>query len=565
MQTSLALKQKIRDAFERVEEEQTILFFMLSDWVYILLIPESYHYSEHETKQIAKEIQQNILPGKHPSNRFQILTWQEIIHQNQHLHPAYSGWRATHSTQVIFFAKEDSLGPASESLWLGQEIETTVKSHKAKVNQRLKLLQSLKNILPTGISWEPALESALFSRRMISEWSEPLREVDWQYLGKPVQISLRSLGFQKAWPGALIQQHRKSVWAVECAFEDSLRPIVGDSAQLFEHYWRESKRQMGVRKFDCVVYLHEDRDLFAAVLVGDQIASIAAFPELVVGAIKPFRPDIDQVRVVSFCEDSILIVDPKTPESLIKDLKHKADILVHDQSADGVDALEYDALLELPEHPCGNFAWRDIPGPYFDLVEAAGEAKSALPPGRSEYLRGLSYELIQNWPKAVEMFRVAYRYNFGDGDINHALGRALIETGQFEEAISFLEKAMRLLPDDPDIANGLGIAHLECGHQDVAIIALEKAVALSPDDAQFLSNLGRCYFSSKRFKEAESVLQKALTFSPNFSEAHATLAQIRWRLGDLPTARKHARKAFAANPGSQYTQDLLWALTVDER
>ena len=121
------------------------------------------------------------------------------------------------------------------------------------------------------------------------------------------------------------------------------------------------------------------------------------------------------------------------------------------------------------------------------------------------------------------------------------------------------------MPEESDVANALGIAYLESGQKEMAAKALEKAVILSPDDAQFLSNLGRCYFSGKRFQEAESVLQKALEYSPNFSEAHATLAQVRWRLGDLPTARKHARKAFAANPGSQYMQDLLWALTIDER
>ncbi|MEI6805843.1 MAG: tetratricopeptide repeat protein [Myxococcaceae bacterium] len=272
-----------------------------------------------------------------------------------------------------------------------------------------------------------------------------------------------------------------------------------------------------------------------------------------------------EARIFSFCEDVLLVLDPDASFELIEDLVAKSKILLKDHAGDGVDELQYDVLIELPDYPCGQFTWKEIPGPYFDLVDAAQDAKTALPPGRAEYLRGLSYELIQSWNKAVEMFRIAFRYNFSDGDINHALGRALIEIGRFEEAISFLERAIEVLPDDPDIANGLGIAYLESGKKESAAQFLEKAVNLSPDDAQFLSNLGRCYFSGKRFQEAESVLQKALEYSPNFSEAHATLAQIKWRLGDLQTARKHARKAFAANPGSQYTQDLLWALTVDER
>src|SRR3989338_9262011 len=103
MQSSQVFRKKIKDSFERVKEEQTILFFMLSEWVYALLIPENYRYSEHETRQIAREIQQNILPSKHPENQFHILTWQEVIHANQYLSPAFSGWLPAKEIQVVFF------------------------------------------------------------------------------------------------------------------------------------------------------------------------------------------------------------------------------------------------------------------------------------------------------------------------------------------------------------------------------------------------------------------------------------------------------------------------------
>lgn len=569
MQTSHVFRKKIKDSFARVREEQTILFFMLSDWVYALLIPESYRYSEHETRQIAREIQQNILPSKHPENQFHILTWQEVIHQNQHLSPAFSGWLAAKEIQVVFFVDQNSALVASESLWLGQELDTTLKSHEARHLINLKMFEELKSFCSPEINLKSVLESWSFSGQDLKTWKKPLRQEDWSNLGKSIQISLRSLDFQKAWPDALSDPQTGHLWSVETQFEDAWRPILvnpgENSNALFQHYYREAKRQTALRKFDSQVFIHEDPEIFAAVFVGDQIASISAFPELLSGAIRPFNGNMKRARIFSFCEDALLIMDPSTPIDLIEDLVMKAKVLLQDQMGDGVDALAYDRLVVLPEFPCGSFTWREIPGPYFDLVDAANDAKTALPPGRAEYLRGLSYELIQSWSKAVEVFRVAFRYNFADGDINHALGRALIEVGQFEEAIAFLERAIQILPEDPDIANGLGIAYLECGQKEQAMHVLERAVNLSPDDAQFLSNLGRCYFSGKRFQEAESVLQKALEYSPNFSEAHATLAQIRWRLGDLQTARKHARKAFAANPGSQYMQDLLWALTVDER
>ncbi len=566
MQTSGVFRQKITDSLARAVEEQTILFFMLSEWVYALLIPRSYHYSDHETKQIAKEIKQNILPEKHPGELYSILTWQEVVHQNQHLCSAFDGWQNVREIQPVFFVDDEVSHVASESLWRGDEIDVTQNRYIEKQIAERRIHDQLKATIPVTAQMRFVQESLMHSRLSLQEWSKPLQNSDWLNLGKPVQISLRSPQFNKAWPNALTRPFGTYLWSVQC--EDialgCFEHVQGKSGELFEHYCREARRTLGERSYDCQIYLHEDPEQFGAVLVGDQIASIAAFPELVSGAVSPFGLEISKVRVQSRSEDSIIIFDPKFEADALKDLERKESMLLRDQHPDGVDGLFYSELCVLSEYPCGHFTWREIPGPYFDLVDAAAEAKTTLPPGRAEYLRGLAYEIVQSWGKAVEVFRIAYKYNFGDGDISHALGRALVECGSYQEAIGFLEKASILLPEDPDVANGLGIALLECGQQDASAHALERAVSLAPDDAQFLSNLGRCYFSGKRFPEAEYVLRRALEFSPNFSEAHAMLAQLKWRTGDVGTARKHARKAFASNPGSKYTQDLLWALTVDE-
>ena len=560
MQSSQLLQQKIGDAFERVREEDSILFLSLSDWAYALLIPSSYRYTEYESRQIAREIQQNILPERNPGSKFHIMSWQDVIHENQHRGPAFSGWKSAGQVQVLFFIADAAIGLASRSLWLGQEISETLGQRQVEQIKKTNKLEELKQFLPEGISFEEAYESWRKSGKSIESWAKNLRACDWANLGKSIQVTLRSLSFQKVRPHALTDSSAECLWAIQV----EQKIVSGKSKELFEHYWSEARRFLGNREYECQVSLHEDPSLFASIFVGDQIASIAAFPELVAGALKPFVLFNKQVRLFSFCEDAILVMDPMVSSVVLSELTQKAKVLLQDLNPDGYDALKLDQIIELPSHPCGTFIWREVPAPYFDLVYAAEEGKSVLAPGRSEYLRGLSYEIVQAWPKAVESFQIAFKYNFSDGDICHALGRALIETGEFREAVTFLERAAGLLPDDPDISNGLGIAHLESGHQISATRSLENAVALAPEDVQFLSNLGRCYFSGKRFKEAESVLYKALEYSPNFSDAHAMLAQIKWRLGELEIARKHARKAFASNPGSQYTQDLLWALSVDK-
>jgi Tfp pilus assembly protein PilF len=232
---------------------------------------------------------------------------------------------------------------------------------------------------------------------------------------------------------------------------------------------------------------------------------------------------------------------------------------------DGSDPLFLDERIDLPAHGCGVFSFTPVPAPYFDLMETAADESLALPPGRAYYLRGLAFELIREWGLAEQEFRRAFKADSTDGDICHALGRSLGEMGRHKDALQFLKRAAVAVPDDPEIANTYGLALLKCNQPDLAARSLERAVELAPDDPQFLSNLGQSYFMSQRIKDAEHILNKALEHAPSFSDAHSTIAQIKWRQGDIISARKHARKAFAANPSNKGVQDLLWALTVDEQ
>ncbi|MBH1989162.1 MAG: tetratricopeptide repeat protein [Myxococcaceae bacterium] len=509
---TVQFRKRIQDAFLRVEEEQIILFVTLENWVHLLLVPKCYSYSAYEIKQIANEMKQNILPSKHPEHDFQVLEWQEIIDSNQWRHPPFEAWLSVQQTQAVFFVEKDKQLKAGEAIWLGIPID-----------------------------------SVEVKRNPVEDF---------------IQMTLRSPTYFTKTHKPCGIKNEKFGWIVERYESDHWQSIeYGD----FEEFRARAKQQTGRWHFEGMIYIHEDPSRFAAVCVGEQVASIAAFPDLVLGAIKVSNCKLKKVLLNAFCEDVLIVSDPGISKELLRELREKAEVLLSDIGTDGIDRLDYQSLCELPNFPCGHFQFQTIPAPYFDLVQAAEEAKVSLSPGRSDYLRGLSYELIQLWAKAAESFRASVRYNLNDGDINHALGRSLIEMARPCEAIPFLKKSQTLLPEDPDVMNGLGIAYLGIGEGYQAQEALEKAVGLCPEEAQFLANLGRCYLSNKQFKKAESILQQAIEVNPHFSDAHATLAQVCWRQGNLSRARKHARKAFATNPGSSYCQDLLWALTVDER
>lgn len=418
------------------------------------------------------------------------------------------------------------------------------------------------------LNYEKIAHAIEYSKLTPSEWLKPLTVIDVLSFETHVIVGARSQAYTRVWPGSLCEAKEGLVMVCEKELPDRLIALNAASehdSERFQRFLMEDKRLLPSRQFKAHSFCHDDGELFTMALVGDQVASIVLYPELVRSALLTSYAAPKRVRVVAASEDIVVIAHEKAPWPSIEEAIRRAHALLLRLLPDGSDALFYDKIIDVPMHGCGKFAFNPIPTPYFDLMETAEDASLALPPGRSHYLRGLAFELIREWGLAEAEFRRAFGADSSDGDISHALGRALSELGRYKESLQFLKRAINCVPNDPEIANTYGLALLKSNHTDLAARSFERAVELAPDDPQFLSNLGQSYFMSQRLKDAERVLSKALEYAPNFSDAHSTMSQIRWRQGDLISARKHARKAFAANPGNKGVQDLLWALTVDEQ
>jgi Flp pilus assembly protein TadD len=627
-------KHKISDSLLQSLQDQTILFMPLDEFVYMLVIPPTFNYSQEETEQVAKEIQQGILPSKHNDEPYHILTWRQIVNEN-HLQTSCPTWKMLHNghfaanTQLIFFVNIEHartivqrdatqagyaansqygnqvvsvsngefeeninlLSLAARSLWMAEELTVTIQASIRALPSEFRFFYSalrlLKKTYPDASFWREngqlhvmhnrtygsidyraIAKSIQFSKQSAENWISHLTLSDLLNIDKYPILSIRSHVFPKARPESMHQIKDGFVLVVETSTDQRLFPISMREDELktnkIQYFLDESVRHIGNRDFSSHVYIHNGSQLFSAVFIGDQIASIATHPSLIYGAIQGLGKIPNIIRILSNNEDTIIVVDQKVELETIDLLRKKADHVLETLHPDGSDALELDCNITIPDFPCGRFTLHHIPSPYFELIDTANDEKITLPPGRADYLRGLAFELIHQWELAIQAFRRAYSFDAADGDISYALGRAMSELGQFENSLTFLERAFALLPEDPDVANSLGIAYLESGQKENSIRVLEHAVNMQPDDAQFLFNLGRCYLENQKLNEAEVALTKALKYVPNFPEAHATLAKVRWRLGDINSAKKHARKAFAASPSNKYVQDLLWALSMDE-
>jgi tetratricopeptide (TPR) repeat protein len=111
----------------------------------------------------------------------------------------------------------------------------------------------------------------------------------------------------------------------------------------------------------------------------------------------------------------------------------------------------------------------------------------------------------------------------------HNIGAAFAQQENFEKAIEFYNKALKLDPADPKTYNGLGFAFFSLGNLDEAIKYYTKALELDPGFPEANFNLANTLLEQGKIDEAVAHYKKALELKPDWPDARKNLliAQMR--------------------------------------
>jgi len=93
-------------------------------------------------------------------------------------------------------------------------------------------------------------------------------------------------------------------------------------------------------------------------------------------------------------------------------------------------------------------------------------------------------------------------------------GRALLNSGNVNDAIAMLSNAVSRNPNLAEAFNLLGVAYEAKGMRDRAFESLQKAVKRDQDNAEYLNNLGYLYFKNGDYDKAAKHLKRAVKFAP---------------------------------------------------
>jgi tetratricopeptide (TPR) repeat protein len=132
--------------------------------------------------------------------------------------------------------------------------------------------------------------------------------------------------------------------------------------------------------------------------------------------------------------------------------------------------------------------------------------------GRIDVLERNLRRVIEIDPKHAHAFN-ALGYTFADRNM------------RLDEALRYIDIALKLAPDDPYILDSMGWVYFRLGHNDKALAYLERAYKIKPD-AEIAAHLGEVLWVQGRREEAKRIWARALESAPGNEVLQETVQRL---------------------------------------
>jgi len=160
----------------------------------------------------------------------------------------------------------------------------------------------------------------------------------------------------------------------------------------------------------------------------------------------------------------------------------------------------------------------------------------------------LTWRQSASYRDSDTLWRTTIDRNSGCWMAENNLGSDLSKGGDFDGAITHLEKALRLKFDVPESHNSLTYALFRKGDADAAIAEAHVALNFDPTNADTHATLGMALMTKGQLDEAIPWLSKAVEILPNHHHAQYNLAIALAEKGETVNAISHYEKAIEAQP-----------------
>ncbi len=162
------------------------------------------------------------------------------------------------------------------------------------------------------------------------------------------------------------------------------------------------------------------------------------------------------------------------------------------------------------------------------------EAERLRQAGKLESAQNICTKLVAHYPDYVGAL--------------HTLGLIFSDSGLYQEAIPFLNRAAMHDPDNWSILTALGGAYLSVGATEMAQLTLERAKNINPSEAAVHASLGELHREQQEFDLAAAAFERACELDSGFAAALTGLGLALIHLARLPEAAKALEKSILTGP-----------------
>ena len=175
-------------------------------------------------------------------------------------------------------------------------------------------------------------------------------------------------------------------------------------------------------------------------------------------------------------------------------------------------------------------------------------------------LAGLCAVQQQNPKLAQTHFERAWRLDPGNAELIQNYGLSLVQAGDAEDALQFIDKIAARAPLTPPQQFIKAMALLRDRQEEKALAAIEQVLKRQPGNLQAHCLKADILDELRQWGRAIKVLAALVRQNPKFHYGHLRLAQAQAGVGHLDDARTHARAALKLMPGHPETLQFMATL-----